>query len=80
MVDMKKWEYAVVGMSIVNNDSTLIWNGPDGMQEYSYRGLAPHEYVELLNQAGEAGWEAVGYTMAFGIATGVGCLLKRPLE
>jgi hypothetical protein len=80
MVDMKKWEYVVVGMSIANNGSTLIWNGPEGMQEYKYRGLAPREYVGLLNQAGEAGWEAVGYTMAFGIASGVSCLLKRPLE
>jgi hypothetical protein len=84
MADMKRWEYAVVGLAMVNNRSNLTWNGPDGMREHQYRGLAPREFVEQLNQAGGAGWEAVGYTMAFGPlpagVAGVSCLLKRSLE
>ena len=81
MADMKRWEYAVASLAMANNRSTLAWNGPDGMREQQYRGLAPpREFVEQLNQAGGAGWEAVGYTMAFGAAFGVSCLLKRSLE
>jgi hypothetical protein len=94
MTYMGKWEYAQLGLVIVNGHSRVIWNGPDGTRD-----LGARDFVEQLNHAGGAGWEAVGYTSTMDsrqVATGniergihaghatrtgtVSCLLKRPLE
>jgi len=62
MAYMRKWEYAVLGLSMVDGRISLIWDGPDGMRELRTRDPEVHDFVEQLNQAGRAGWEAVGYT------------------
>jgi hypothetical protein len=73
MAVMRTWEYATLGLASVNGRTNLIWDGPDGIRDITTRNPGPHDFVEQLNQAGRAGWEAVGYASTMDssrIATG----------
>jgi hypothetical protein len=74
---MTKWEYAeLTAWDNDRNEWTFGWHGPTETPFKEAEGL-----VERLNQAGQQGWEAVGYSTTVRYqGYGTSCLLRRPLS